>query len=81
MPISYDWIAAFFGIVGALLLARNNNLSGYGFVLFAISNGLWIIYAIGLESGGLLIQQLFFSVTSLYGIYTWLIKPRAQKTP
>ncbi len=67
-----EWLGALFGIAGAALLAFNVPYSGFGFVAFLFSNLFWIAYGITKRSFGILVMQLFFSATSLFGIYRWL---------
>lgn len=71
------WLGSVTGVLGALLLALNNKASGYGFVLFLVSNVFWL--AFGLMSGltSMVVMQSVFTVTSLIGIYRWLIAAKA----
>jgi len=66
-----EWAGSLFGIAGALMLALNNRYSGWGFILFLISNVFWVVY--GIENGivSLLVMQAFFTATSLLGIKRW----------
>ncbi|MFC3110880.1 hypothetical protein ACFQAT_28515 [Undibacterium arcticum] len=67
----FEVIGCIFGLLGALLLALNNRYSGFGFYAFLVSNLAWIGYAIVQSVGGLTIQHIGFSITSLVGIYRW----------
>lgn len=67
-----QWLGCIAGVSGAYLLACNNNKSGWGFVLFLISNGFWIATAILSAMPGMLVQSLAFTITSTLGIYRWL---------
>lgn len=69
---SVEWIGAITGLSGALLLALNMNISGYGFICFLLSNIAWILFALRTKSYGLLTQQVGFSATSIIGIMRWL---------
>lgn len=62
--------------MGALMLALNNQTSGYGFVAFLASNVCWLIFGWLTSAPGLVVMQLVFSVTSGLGIWRWLIQPR-----
>lgn len=76
-----QWLGCVTSATGALLLALNNRHSRYGFVLFLIANGFWIVYGIETHAPGLIANQVFFTGTSLVGIYKWIIAtPDAQKT-
>lgn len=70
-----ELLAAMAGLSGALLLALNGRLAGWGFVLFALSNVGWIAFAALQAHWWLLAQQLGFMVTSLMGCWVWLVKP------
>lgn len=67
-----EWSGAVMGLIGAWLLSCGGKKSGFGFVFFLLSNVFLITYAIMLESYGLLIMQLGFTVTSVNGVRTWL---------
>lgn len=67
--------AALFGVVGTLLLAFNGRNAGWGFVAYLVSNAGWIAFAWIHGHWGMLVQQLFFTASSLIGIWVWLLKP------
>jgi hypothetical protein len=72
-----EWIGCGFGAFGALLLATNTRLSGWGFVAFLISNGCWIGYGFLQDKPSLIYMQGVMTFTSLLGAYRWLYR----KTP
>lgn len=77
-----QWIGCAFGVLGALMLALNNRLSGWGFVSFLASNVCWIGFGVMTDAPGLIFMQVAFTATSLLGIYRWMLaKPdfRARK--
>lgn len=78
-----EWIGAAAGATGALLLAMNCRWSGYGFVLFLLSNAGWMAYGLLTQTFGLVFMQFVCTGTSLFGIYRWLVVPRrtAESTP
>lgn len=71
-----QWGGCASGVLGSLLLALKNKYSGLGFAAFLISNIFWALFAIATHTDGLLVQQAFFSITSIIGIWTWLIRPK-----
>lgn len=75
-----EWLAALSGIAGSWLLAVNGRRAGWGFLLFLISNGFWLYYGSATGACGLVTQQIFFTASSLFGIYRWLIAPQ-QRPP
>jgi len=68
-----EWAGCATGLAGASLLSFNNEYSGWGFVLFFISNILWIVYGHITQATGILIMQIGFTITSLIGTWRWLI--------
>lgn len=81
MEAVFEWGGTLFGVLGALLLAVNSRFSGWGFLLFLISNGLWISFAVMRELNGMLVMQLVFTGTSLVGCWRWLIAPSLTAYP
>lgn len=69
-----EWAGCVSGVAGAALLATNTRLTPYGWVLFLVSNIFWIGYAVIGDRHGLLVQQCFFTATSLLGIYRWVMQ-------
>jgi len=72
-----EWAGSLLGISGALLLALNLRISGWGWALFLVSNFCWIAFALERELMGLLSMQLVFMATSLIGCWKWLLSPAA----
>lgn len=68
-----EYLGSIAGILGAGLLALNNDYSGYGFISFMLSNICFIIIGFKCKLYGLLVMQVFFTLTSIVGIYTWLL--------
>jgi hypothetical protein len=67
------------GLAGALLLASKTQFAGYGFALFLASNGFWIAFGLVTKAPGLVIMQIGFMVTSLLGVWTWIVQPWQAK--
>ena len=66
-----EWTGSIIGLIGALLLALNNDWSKYGFVVFLLSNVCWVLYGYKTNSWGMLVMQMGFTIISAYGIYSW----------
>ncbi len=66
-----EWTGAMFGVLGALLLALHKPYSGWGFVAFLISNGCWLAFARLRRAPGLFVMQVFFTLISTLGVFTW----------
>jgi hypothetical protein len=68
-----EWSGSLTGLIGAALLATNSDVSGLGFVAFLLSNACWLAFALYTRAFGLLVMQIGFTVTSVLGIWRWLI--------
>ena len=72
-----EWIGSGLGLGGAFLLATNSRLSRYGWLAFLGANIAMIVFAVGIDAYGLLVQQLGFTATSCLGLYrSRLLRPR-----
>ena len=70
-----QWAGFATGAAGSLMLALKTRHSGWGFVLFLISNGFWGAYGVETDAPGLIAAQVIFTATSLLGIHRWLFCP------
>lgn len=68
-----EWAGCLTGLCGAALLALNNRYSGWGFVLFLVSNIAWIVFGLSTHATGMVVMQIGFTATSLIGVWKWLI--------
>ncbi|MEW6283016.1 MAG: hypothetical protein AB1758_30665 [Candidatus Eremiobacterota bacterium] len=68
-----EWAGALTGLLGAALLATNSDISGWGFVAFLVSNLFWIAFGLLNKTYGLLLMQAGFTLTSIVGVYRWLL--------
>lgn len=69
-----EWGGTATGILGAALLALNNNASGWGFVAFLASNLFWMAFGFRQRAHGLVTMQVVFTATSVAGIHNWLLR-------
>jgi Nicotinamide mononucleotide transporter len=76
-----ETVGSVLGALGALLLATNSRWSGWAFVLFLVSNVAWLVF--GREAGHwrFFAMQIVFTLTSLLGLWRWLIAPPAPRVP
>ena len=74
-----EWLGAFFGLIGAFLLALNRDYSRLGWWAFVVANLCWIGFAVSVNAYGLLTQQLGFTITSCLGIWRSYGVPWRQK--
>lgn len=73
-----EWTGALLGLIGSAMLALNVSVSGFGFLAFLISNLFWLVFGVKKKAWGLVTMQVGFTVTSLMGLYNWLLKPVAS---
>lgn len=62
----------------AMLMIKNHRWAHFGWLLYLGSNACWVTYSIITSQGILLAQNLCFSVTSLIGVWTWIVRPQLQ---
>jgi len=68
-----QWFGTFTGVAGALILALNIPVSGWGWVLFAVSAAAWTAAGFAIRDYSLVVLQGAFLVVDLIGIWRWLI--------
>lgn len=73
-PASAEWAGCCSGLIGAGVLALNTTFSGWGFVLFLLSNFFWIAYGYMTKTKSLVLMQAGFTLTSVVGIWNWIGK-------
>jgi hypothetical protein len=66
------WFGAFTAFVGSFLLALNTPYSGWVFVAFLFSNAAWLLHGLKTQTWSLVMMQIGFSVTSVFGTFRWL---------
>lgn len=76
---SVDFIGLLFGVAGTLLLATKGRRAGWGFVAFLVSNMGWILFALHHGHTKLLAQHLIFAMSSVVGIWFWLLEERVTR--
>lgn len=67
-----EWAGAFFGVLGALLVALQVRASGFGFVAYALSNVCFMAFAIAGRHWGILTMNVIFLVLAFVGFYRWV---------
>jgi len=61
------------GIVGALMVATNTDLSAYGYIFFTSSSVAWTIAAFFMKEWSLMRMSLVFTVINFFGLYQWFM--------
>jgi hypothetical protein len=67
------WFGTITGIVGAGILALNLPISGWGWILFALSSASWTVAGLVMREWSLTLLQGGFLAVDLVGIWRWLI--------
>jgi len=67
------WVGAALGVIGAILLAFNFELSKYGYVFFLLSSVSLSVWAITDKQYHQLMMQLVFTVINTIGLYKWVL--------
>jgi hypothetical protein len=73
--IALQALATIAGLAGALLLATKGQHAAWGWWGFLASNVGWIAFAWLRRFPWLLMQQIGFTASSLWGIWHWLVAP------
>jgi|GEM_PF-1958491 len=66
------WVGMISGVAGAVLVALNIDISGYGFLLF-LSSLLWSMAGFIQRDNSLIVLQVAFVGINMVGIYRWLV--------
>jgi drug/metabolite transporter (DMT)-like permease len=82
MLTGLEWVGSLLGLLGAYLLATHSRVSRYGWLAFLAANVAMVIFALGIQRYGLLVQQAGFMGTSLLGLRRAGLWPswRAEQT-
>ncbi|MRD49355.1 hypothetical protein GHT07_18930 [Caenimonas koreensis DSM 17982] len=78
MLTSLEWTGSLLGLVGAYLLATHSRVSRYGWIAFLAANVAMMVFALGIDRYGLLVQQAGFMGTSLLGLHRAGLWPRRR---
>jgi hypothetical protein len=73
-----QWLGCATGVLGSALLAWKSQWSGWGFVVYLVSNACWVSFGVVTNAPGLVVMQLIFTGTSSIGIWRWLVLPRLE---
>lgn len=63
-----EWSGSALGLIGAFLVATHSRFSRLGWIAFILANLAMIVFALGHQHWGLLLQQSGFFGTSLLGL-------------
>jgi hypothetical protein len=72
--------SAALGLMGSLLLATKCRWAGWAFVLWLASNVGWMVFGWANGHWGLVAQHAGFALTSVGGIWIWLLEPWMERS-
>lgn len=67
------WVGTATGLVGALILALNIPISGWGWALFVVSSFAWTIAGVAMREPSIALLQFGFLIVDMIGVWRWLI--------
>ena len=81
MVDTVQWIATITGIIAAIMVAGkfSGKITGWGFVVFAVSSVGWISFGLMKEETPLTIQNAVLFVVNLIGVWRYLVMKEAEK--
>ena len=74
-----EMLSAGLGLLGAILLATKSRYAGLAFVAWFVSNLGWLIFGAHNDHWFFFVQQIGFTVTSVLGIWNWLVNPALRQ--
>lgn len=74
-----EMLSAGLGLLGAILLATKSLYAGLAFVAWFVSNLGWLIFGAHNDHWFFFVQQIGFTVTSVLGIWNWLVNPALRQ--
>ena len=69
--LAAKWLGTVAGILGAVLVAANVGVVGWGFIAWAISSSLWTYAGWAMREPSLILLQAVFLIIDLVGIWRW----------
>lgn len=70
-----QWAGCATGLAGSVLLAANSRWSKWGWLVYLVSNGCWLLFGWATHAPGLIVMQLGFFASSLFGAWRWILGP------
>ena len=64
------------GILGAVLVAVKSPHAHWAWVRWLVSSLSWTAYGLGTGQKSIALQQGAFSITSMIGLWHWVLRPR-----
>lgn len=78
----FEWAGCALGISGAVLVAIKSPHARWAWAMWLVSNLSWTVYGLATGNLALTLQQGAFSITSLIGLWHWVLSPwlESQRT-
>jgi uncharacterized protein with PQ loop repeat len=75
MEQTVQWLSMATGIVAAVMVASklSARVTGWGFVIFAVSSVGWVVFGFAIGETPLIIQNAVLVVINLIGVWRYLI--------
>jgi nicotinamide riboside transporter PnuC len=70
-----SWVAFLFSLWGVYLVSKKNK---WCWVVWLVGNVCWIIYAWSPFQLALIVTQVIYILTNIYGIWEWWLKPNEK---
>lgn len=68
-----EWVGAFFGLAGAVMVGSNSPWTKYGLLAYLASNFCLIFFGLKHKAWGFLTMQLGFVAAGVFGVYRWFL--------
>ena len=66
-----EYVGVVLALLGSVFVARNDQYSKWGFVLFLMSCILFMFWSFIIQKWGLMIMNIIYMFVNLFGIYRW----------
>ena len=76
-----EWIAAIGVVIAASLIALDlgRKATGWGFVLFCVVSGAWIVSGLSAKDGTpIVVQNSLLLLINAYGVWQFLLSPKKR---
>jgi nicotinamide riboside transporter PnuC len=66
--VLFSWAGLILGVIGAVLAAHKRNAC---WIVWLFANASWSIYAVATRQWALLLMEVVFVISNVYGIVKW----------
>ncbi len=70
-----QWLSMGTGIIAAVMVASklSAKITGFGFVVFAVSSAGWVVFGVSIGEAPLVIQNVVLGLINLVGVWRYLV--------